>query len=185
MFRAGLVLGGIALICFGESAAAQSIAPLRFGVALGTSFGRGEWWWPDGGHATLSLTSQPVNSRWGLRAEAIFHSNTTGSRGIDGGRTERQQSTVALTINTTYRLLGRNTGLYAIGGIGVYQRWNELRILDFRTGGEVRTSTAVGIDANVGLGYNFTAFGRELFVESRLFGTTFLDQVPLSVGIRF
>jgi hypothetical protein len=183
MFRRGLVLVSVALVSLATSAAGQSIAPLRLGVALGTSFGESERWRPGGGHAALSLTSQGAGSRFGLRVEAIFDHTT---RNYDGSSHYRwQTSTMALTINTTYRLLGRTTGLYAIGGIGVYQRWNELRILDFRTGEEMRTSTNAGIDANLGLGYNFTAFGRELFVETRLYGTTFFDRVPLSLGIRF
>jgi len=185
MVRKAFVLAGIALLWVTTSAAGQSIAPLRFGVALGTALGGGQWWWPDGGHAALSLTSQQVGSRFGLRVEAMFDNNTDGALGVDGSRNEWRHTTLSLTINTTYRLRGHQTGLYAIGGVGVYQRWNELRILDFRTGEEVRRSTGAGIDANVGLGYNFTAFGREVFVESRLYGTTFLDRVPLSLGIRF
>ena len=58
MFRMWLVLGGLSLGCLTASAAGQSIAPLRLGVALGPAFGQGKWWWPDGGHAALSLTSQ-------------------------------------------------------------------------------------------------------------------------------
>ena len=129
MFRRGLVLVSVALVSLATSAAGQSIAPLRLGVALGTSFGESEWWWPDGGHAALSLTSQGVGSRFGLRVEAIVDHNTNGARNDDGSRYTWQHSTMALTINTTYRLLGRSTGLYAIGGIGVYHRWNELRML--------------------------------------------------------
>jgi hypothetical protein len=84
MFRRGLVLGGIALVCLTTSAAGQSIAPLRFGVALGTAFDHSEWWWPDGGHAALSLTSQQPGSRFGLRVEAMFDYNSSGSSGPDG-----------------------------------------------------------------------------------------------------
>lgn len=72
MLRRALVRGSIAVMCFATSAGAQSIAPLRFGVALGTAFEHSEWWWPDGGQATLSLTSQRAGSRFGLRVEAMF-----------------------------------------------------------------------------------------------------------------
>lgn len=185
MVRKASVLAVIALLCLTASAAGQSITPLRLGVALGPAFGQGKWWWPDGGHAALSVTSQQAGSRFGLRVEAMFDRNTNGSRGADGVSHERRHQTLGLTINTTYRLLGGTTGLYAIAGVGVYQRSSELRIQDFRTGEEVRTFSNAAVDANVGLGFNFMALGREMFVESRLHGSAFMNRVPLSLGIRF
>ena len=185
MLRRGLVSVGLALVCLAPSAAAQSIAPLRFGVALGTSFGEGEWWWPDGGHGALSLTSQAPGSRFGLRVEALFDHNTSGSSGPDGRSSVRQSHTVGLTINGTYRLLGRSTGLYAIGGVGMYKHRNEVRSRDFPGSEEVRTFNGATFGANLGLGFNFMALGREMFVESRLHSAGFGDRVPLSLGIRF
>jgi hypothetical protein len=162
------------------------MTPLRLGVALGTAFGESEWWGPDGSHVALSLTSQPLVSRFGLRVEAIVDRNTHGSRSAEPGVWHTgQDATMALTINTTYRLVGQQTGLYAIAGIGVYQRWSELRIRDFRSGDEVRRSSVAGLDANAGLGFDFRAFGRELFVESRLHGWAFGERAMLSLGVRF
>ncbi|HJU66768.1 MAG TPA: hypothetical protein VJ650_00875 [Gemmatimonadaceae bacterium] len=185
MFRTRLALGGIALVCLTASAGAQSIAPLRFGVALGTAFGDQEWWWPDGGHAALSLSSQQPGSRFGLRVEAMVDYNTTGSSGPDGRSSVAQHRALSLTINGTYRLLGRNSGLYAIGGLGIYQHWSEVQNDDIRSSPEVRTFNSATLGANLGLGFNFTAFGREMFVESRLHSAGFGDRVPLSLGIRF
>ncbi len=184
MFRRGLVLVGIALVCFATSAAGQSIAPLRFGVALGTAFDHSEWWWPDGGHAALSLTSQQPGSRFGLRVEAMFDYNSSGSSGPDGRSSTRQHQTVGLTINSTYGLLGRSRGLYAIAGVGVYQHWSEARSLDFGRSEEVHRFNSAELGANLGLGLDFMALGREMFVEARLH-TGFGDRVPLSMGIRF
>ncbi|HJR66313.1 MAG TPA: hypothetical protein VJ802_07765 [Gemmatimonadaceae bacterium] len=185
MLRRGLVLGSIAIVCLTASAEAQSIAPLRFGVALGSAFGDDEWWWPDGGHAALSLTSQQPGSRFGLRVEAMFDYNTSGSSGLDGRISMAQQRTSSLTINSTYRLLGRSSRLYAIAGLGVYQYSSEVRTHDFGSSQEVRTFSNATLGANLGLGLNFTAFGREMFVESRLHSAGFGDRVPLSLGIRF
>jgi hypothetical protein len=186
MLRKWLMLCGITLICLTTSVAAQSVAPLRLGVALGTSFGDEEWWWPDGGHAALSLTSRSIGSRFGLRVETIFGSNTTsGFRLSDGSPYVARDATLALTVNLTYRLVGRETGLYAIGGIGVYHRWSEARFDRFPIEEEVRHGTMAGTDANLGLGFDFRAFGRELFVESRIHGNAFGERVPLSLGIRF
>ncbi len=70
MPRSSLVLGSVALVCLAAGAEGQSVAPLRLGVALGTSFGDGEWW-PEGAHAAVSLTSQQVGSRFGIRVEAL------------------------------------------------------------------------------------------------------------------
>jgi hypothetical protein len=154
-------------------------------VALGTAFGDREWWWPDGGHAALSLTSQQPGSRFGLRVEAMFDYNRSGSTGPDGRSSMRQHRTVGLTINGTYRLLGRSTGLYAIAGLGLYQHWSELRSHDFPSSPEVRTFNSATLGANLGLGLNFMALGREMFVESRLHSSGFGDRVPVSLGIRF
>jgi hypothetical protein len=184
MFRRVLVLGGIALVCLTASAAGQSIAPLRFGVALGTAFEHSEWWWPDGGHATLSLTSQQPGSRFGLRVEAMFDYNSSASSGPDGRSSARQQRTVGLTINGTYHLRGRSTGLYAITGVGVYQHWIEARTHDFPLSPEVHRLNGASLGANLGLGYDFMALGREMFAEARLHSGSG-TRVPLSIGIRF
>lgn len=185
MLRRGLALGGIALVCLTASAAGQSIAPLRFGVALGTAFEHSEWWWPDGGHATLSLTRQQPGSRFGLRVEAMFDYNSSASSGPDGRSSARQHRTVGLTINTTYRLFGRSSRLYAIGGVGVYQHWGEARSRDFPGSEEVRRFNSASLGANLGLGYDFMALGREMFVEARLHTGLGGERVPLSLGIRF
>ena len=183
MLRASFMLLSV-LTCLANVAQAQSMAPLRLGVALGSSFGEGAWWWPDGGHAALSLTSQAAGSRFGLRLETMVDHNTSGARGADGSRTTWQHATLGLTINTTYRLMGARTGLYAIGGVGVYHRWTERRIAaGFAE--EVRNFRGAAIDANLGLGFDFTAFGRDMFVESRLHGGAFHKRVPLTLGIRF
>jgi hypothetical protein len=92
---------------------------------------------------------------------------------------------MGLAITTTYRLVGQQTGLYAFGGLGVYQRSSEFRVHDARSGDEVMRSTTAGLDANAGLGFDFKAFGRELFVESRLHGWAFRQRALLSFGIRF
>lgn len=115
----------------------------------------------------------------------MFDYNTSGSSGPDGRSTRRQHQTLGLTINTTYHLLGRSTGLYAIAGVGVYQHWSEVRNHDFRSGDEVGTFNSATLGANLGLGFNFMALGREMLVESRLHSAGFDDRVPLSLGIRF
>ena len=159
------------------------MTPLRLGVALGTSFTDSAWW-PEGGHAIVSLTSQPAGSRFGMRVEAIFDGDEGGFRSIvDGARHTIRDATIALTINTTYRLTGQRTGLYAIAGVGIYRRWTEVD--RFGSGEEVSHTSASVLGANAGLGFAFKAFGRELFVESRLHSGAFRDRIPLSLGIRF
>ena len=186
MPRVSLVLGGIALVCLATGAAGQSMAPLRLGVALGTSFGEREWWGPDGSHVALSLTSQPTDSRFGLRVEAIVDRINGGSRWDQPGRShERTEVTMGLAITTTYRLVGQQTGLYALAGLGAYQRSSELRVHDSQFGDEVSRASTAGLDVTAGLGFDYKAFGRELFVESRLHGWSFRQRALLSMGVRF
>jgi hypothetical protein len=116
----------------------------------------------------------------------MYDYNTSGSSGPPYWRSStRQHQTIGLTINGTYRLLGRNRGLYAIAGVGVYQQWTEVRSLDFPGSEEVRRFNSASLGANLGLGYDFMALGREMFVEGRLHSGLGGQRVPLSVGIRF
>ena len=91
--------------------------------------------------------------------------------------------TMALTINPVYRLWGEQRGLYVIAGLGLYHTWGEDEQL--WENGEVHRWTSTELGVNAGLGIDFTAFGREMFVESRLHSAAFRDHVPLSLGIRF
>ena len=186
MLHRSFVLGSVALACLATTGAAQSMPPLRLGVSLGTSFGDREWYWPEGTHVALSLRSQSPGSRFGLRVDAIFEHITGGSRGLGFAHTERVLTT-GLAINPTYRLTGRQTGLYAMAGLGVYLRWYEGRLL-YGPGDDrddrVTRSSGSGLDANVGLGFDFKAFEREMFVESRLHGWAFSQRALLSFGVR-
>lgn len=184
MLRRSFVLGSVALACLATTAAGQSMAPLRLGVALGTSFGDREWYWPDGSHVALNLTSQSTGSRFGLRVEAIFEHMSHMSRGLGYAHTTRVLTT-GLAINPTYRLTGRQTGLYAMAGLGMYVRWSEGRVLYGSPNDQVTSSSESGLDANVGLGFDFKAFEREMFVESRMHGWAFSQRALLSFGVRF
>jgi|SRR5688572_376427 len=183
MRRTLLVLVGIALMGLATGAAAQSVTPLRLGVALGTSFGNNSWS-PQGAHATVSLTSHDVGSRFGIRVEALFDSRERVRRHmLNFPEAWIREATIGLTVNGVYRLWGRRTGLYTLVGLGVYHRWSEY---EPTTGeGVVSRSSASGLSANAGIGFDFKAFGRELFAESRLYIGPFENRVPLSLGIRF
>lgn len=183
MPRVSLVLGGVALVCFVTGAAGQSMTPLRLGVALGASFNRTSWA-PYGAHAALSLTSQPVGSRLAIRVEALFDAAqriVPHNEGLDPARTSN--TTIGLTINPIYRLWGERTGLYVIAGLGLYHGWGEHQQL--RGDRALHQYRLTELGANAGLGIDFKAFGREMYVESRLHSGAFHDRVPLSLGIRF
>lgn len=183
MLRMPLVLSSIALVCFASGAAGQSVAPLRLGVALGTSFNRTSWA-PYGAHGVLSLTSQPLGSRLAIRIEALFEGGqriVPHNHGLDPTRSSGK--TIGLMVSPTYRLWGERTGLYAIAGLGLYHRWGEEQRLF--GDGTVQRWSITELGANAGLGIDFKAFGREMYVESRLHSGAFHDRVPLSLGIRF
>jgi hypothetical protein len=184
MSRVSLALCGLAVICWATGAGGQSVTPLRLGVALGTTLGDNSWV-PHGAHGVLSLTSQPAGSRFGLRVEALFEGDERFYDYSVGYSYTARTSTAALLISTTYRLWGPRTGLYAIGGLGVYRQWQGVRVdpIDGETTTSHRTVTGLGI--NLGLGYDFKAFGREAFVESRFLSGVFTGLFPISVGIRF
>lgn len=182
MSRVLLVLGGVALVSLATSAAAQSIAPLRLGVALGTSFGHNSWV-PAGGHAVVSLTSQPVGSRFGIRVEALLEGESRYTHvAWTEGYAWNSETTLGLTVNGIYRLWGPTTGLYVIGGLGLYQRWTEHKPFSENV---TRSSSVLGLGVNAGLGFDFKAFGRVLLLESRLHSGAFSGRVPVSLGIRF
>jgi hypothetical protein len=170
----------LAVTSLSGPARGQSISPIRLGVALGTSFERMNGA-PYGGHAVLSLTSHRVSSRLGVRVEALF----------DGGQTIRRRShelmgtrfhttTIGLTINPVYRLW---RGLYVIAGVGVYQTWYEAQL--YVSDAPVHRATSTDLGVNAGLGIDFKLFGRDAFVESRLYSAAFQERIPLSLGIRF
>lgn len=172
-----------AITCLATTAEAQSITTLRLGVALGTSF-HATSWAPYGAHAAVSLTSQPADSRFGTRMELLYDG---GQRIVphDGGRQPALTSTgtLGLLVTSTYRVLGERKGVYLMAGLGLYRTWYSSEDLwgdraIHRGGG-----TLLGV--NAGLGINFIAFGRELFVESRWHTAAFRDRVPLTIGIRF
>lgn len=182
MPRRSLLLGGVALVCLATGAAGQSMAPLRLGVALGTSFNRTSWA-PYGAHGALSLTSQPVGSRLAIRVEALFDGAeriVPHNQGLDPHRS--RITTIGLMISGTYRLWGEPTGLYVIAGLGLYRHWGEDEQL---FGGEVQRWKVTELGVNGGLGIDFKAFGRDVFVESRLHSNAFHDRIPLTLGIRF
>jgi hypothetical protein len=183
MLCRSFVLGSVALACLTATGAGQSMSPLRLGVALGTSFGANEWWWPDGSHAVLSVTRHRTGSRFGLRVEAIYSNYDHWERLEPGVTFAGREDVVLWTINTIYRLAGQPTGLYALLGVGVYKRWSELRIDGIQQ--EVRRATESGLDANIGLGFDFKAFGSDMFVEARMSGQSFDTRIPLSLGVRF
>ena len=182
MPRTSLVLSGIALVSVAFVAEGQSMTPLRLGAAVGTSFKRNTWS-PQGGHATLSITSQSPGARLGFRVEVLFDG---GHRlvppGVGFGPSWESHRTIAFTINPTYRLWGRQTGLYVIAGLGIYNSWSESRPL---FDGTPHFASVFEPGANMGLGFDFKAFGREVFVESRLHSGAFHDRVPLTLGIKF
>jgi hypothetical protein len=66
----------------------------------------------------------------------------------------------------------------------VYHRWTERRHERWTTE-EIERFNVAAPDINLGLGLDFTAFGREMFVESRLHGSGFGTRVPSTLGIRF
>ena len=182
MRRSSLVPVGIALMCLATGAAAQSVVPLRLGVALGTSFGNNSWA-PQGAHATVSLTSHRAGSRFGIRVEALFDSRERLRRNqLDFPVAWVRDASVGLSVSGVYRLWGRRTGLYTLAGLGVYHRWTEY---EPTTGEAASRRSASGLSASAGLGFDFKTFGRELFVESRLYSGPFENRVPLSLGIRF
>jgi hypothetical protein len=173
----------IAITCLATTAEAQSITTFRLGVALGASVHR-TIWTPYGAHAALSLTGQPADSRFGTRIELLYEG---GERILpnDGGRqpSRTTNATLALLVNTTYRVLGERKGLYLIGGLGLYHGWysNE----DLHGDRAIHRATGTLLGVNAGVGVDFTAFGRDFFVESRWHTAAFRDRVPLTLGIRF
>jgi hypothetical protein len=182
MLRKSFVLGSAALACLTTAAAGQSMTPLRLGVALGTSFNRTSWA-PYGGHAMVSLTSQSLGSRWGVRAEVLFEGGDRWLKHNQGMDLANQRNaTVGLLISPTYRVWGKRTGLYVIAGLGLYHSSEEERHIFT---GEVHQGSVTELGANAGLGIDFKLFGRDAFVESRLHSAAFRDRVPLTLGIRF
>ena len=182
MFRRGLALGCFALTCLTTSGAAQSVAPLRLGVGFGTSFDRASSN-QYGAHGVLSLTSQPAGSRLAVRAEMLFDGAERilqDNGGLDPTMSRRR--TLGLIASPTYRLWGDRTGLYAIAGLGLYYSWGERERL-YRN--EVHRSSATDLGVNVGLGFDFKAFGRYMFIESRLHTGPLGGRVPVTLGIRF
>jgi hypothetical protein len=183
MLRRSFVLGSVALVSLATAAAGQSMAPLRLGVAVGPSFNRTSWE-PWGAHGVLSLTSQSPGSRLAIRVEALFDGAqriVPHNQGLDPART--QIMTIGLLVSPTYRLWGKRSGLYAIAGLGLYHSRDETqRLYGDRT---LHQSSLTELGVNAGLGIDFTMFGRNAFVESRLHSAAFHDRVPLSLGIRF
>ena len=182
MPRKRLVLGGIALTCLTTSVEAQSIAPLRLGVGVGPSYNQsssGQY----GAHGVLSLTSQQVGSRLGIRVELLFDGYERVLQN-DGGRdpTMMRLRTVGLIVGPTYRFWGERTGLYAIAGLGLYHAWGEWAAL-FRN--EVHRSSSTELGVNIGLGFDTMVLGRYMFLESRLHTGPLGGRAPVTLGIRF
>jgi hypothetical protein len=171
----------LAVICLSASADAQSIAPLRLGAALGTSFDRTHGTPFVGGHAVLSLTSHRVGSRLGIRVEALFDGAQRTRRLFDNPIPLRfHTSTIGLTISPVYRVW---RGLYVIAGVGVYQTWYESQL--YTSDAPIYRTSSTELGVNAGLGIDFKLFGRDAFAESRLYSAAFRDRIPFSLGIRF
>ena len=182
MRRMSLVLAGVAFVSIATEAESQSVAQLRLGAGVGTSVNT-RTGVPHGGHATLSLTSQVPGSRLGFRVEALFDGGQEAVR-FEGEplSTWVSNRTAALTINPFFRLWGRQTGLYVIAGVGIYQSWYESRPLATE---QTTRSSQFELGLNAGLGFDFKAFDREMFVESRLHGAGFSERAALTLGVRF
>ena len=181
MPRASLVLAAVAVACLAAVTEAQSVAPLRLGVALGASVPTSAHA-PLGSHGVLSLTSHRPDSRLGIRVEAFFDGGHRVYRNVQGLSVTRRQKTFGLTVNPVYRLLGNRRGLYVIAGLGVYHRVDEY---EPAFSDEVQRWTVTELALNAGLGIDFRAFGHDMFVESRLHTDPFADRVPVTIGIRF
>jgi hypothetical protein len=183
MLRRSFVMGSVALVCLATGATAQSMAPLRLGVAVGPSFNRTSWE-PWGAHAVVSLTSRSPGSRLAIRVEALFDGAeriVPHNQGLDPVR--NRVATIGLLVSPTYRLWGKRNGLYVIAGLGLYHSWDETeRLLGDQT---LHRSRITELGVSAGLGIDFTLFGRDMFVESRQHSGAFHDRVPLSLGIRF
>jgi hypothetical protein len=180
VLRTPLVMGCVAVVCFAANAEGQSVAPLRLGAGVGTSINT-KTGAPHGGHAVLSVTSQAPGSRLGFRVEALFDGSQEGVHREGEPFTWVTNRTVALTINPFFRVWGRRTGLYVIAGVGIYQNWYESQVL-----GSTQTRIShFDMGANLGVGFDFKAFDREMFFESRLHTQGFNDRAAMTLGVRF
>lgn len=172
-----------AVTCLATTAEAQSIPAFRLGAALGMSFHQTSWA-PYGAHAAVSLARQPADSRFGTRIELLYEG---GQRIIpnDGGRQPAltRNATLGLLLNKTYRVLGERKGIYLIAGVGLYHGWYSVE--ELHGDRHIHRFTGFELGVNAGVGIDFTAFGRDVFVESRWHTAAFRDRVPLTVGIKF
>ena len=182
MPRMSLALSGVMLVLLATGAEGQSVAPLRLGAGIGTSL-HSSTWGPHGGHATLSLTSHAPGARLGFRVEALFGGFQDAVR-LEGEplSTWMTDRTVALTINPVFRLWGTQTGLYVMGGVGVYQSWHERRLM---TTDQTTRFSQFEMGANLGVGFDFKAFDRVMFLESRLHSAGLLHRRTVTLGVRF
>ena len=180
MLRTPLVMGCGALACFAANAEGQSVTPLRLGAGIGTSLNI-QTGVPQSMHAVLSLTSHAPGSRLGFRVEALVDGSQEGVHREGEPFTWVTDRTVALTINPVFRVWGRRTGLYVIAGVGIYQNWHETRPL----GSTPTRISHFDMGVNLGAGFDFKAFDRQMFFESRLHTQGFHNRAATTLGIRF
>ena len=180
------IVGVLALTVVAPRAQAQTGARVKLGAAAGPGWETQGAGGPSGTHFALSATLRPRTSRFAYRLETMLDA-TEQARHRPVSLTDiRRHATFALTVNAVRRFSKTPTGLYAIGGLGLYHQWNE-QILSDETQASARqrgvwSNARAGL--NAGLGYSFHVRGQEMFVESRYHTTGFESRIPLSFGIR-
>lgn len=186
--------GVFALALFSGAAAAQSSTHLD--VAAGASVPVGNYLngLSTGYNVTVGLGMVNKTSPMGFRIEGMY--NELGFPG--GGASHR---IAAGTANLTYDMQGMSgspvSGLYVIGGVGLYGSY--VRGTDQQGFNFDNTSTQTNFGVNGGLGYRFPLTDMTAFVEARLHyvftnSNTFGDPnyqpgnasfIPITFGISF
>ena len=180
------IVSVLALTVMASRAQSQTGTRVKFGAAFGPGWETRGAGGPSGTHFALSATLRPSTSLFSYRVETMLDATERSRLGAASGRELHRHATFALTINGVRRFSKRVTGLYAIGGVGLYHQWNELirasEASDAATDRGVWANVHVGL--NAGLGYTFHVRGQEMFLESRYHTTGFESRIPLSFGIR-
>ena len=179
------IVGVVALTMLVPRAESQDGSRVKLGAAFGSGWETRGAGGPSGTHFGISATLRPATSRFSYRLETMLDA-TDRDRGRVASNEIHRHATFAVTMSAVRRFSKRPTGLYAIGGIGLYHQWNEV----IRAPETSEDQAERGIWANVrsglnaGLGYTFLLRSHEMFIESRVHSTGFESRVPVSLGVR-
>ena len=172
----------LACICGATTASAQSVSPIRFGVAGGLTLPQGDDadFVSAGYHILGTLGFQAPMVPAGLRVDLAY--NKMGEKDDSG----LDYTVLSGTLNGMFNLgMAPTVSPYLIGGLGFYNQKIE-------AGGEDESETNLGLNGGIGLRFGLSGFST--FAEARYHyifskddetGADNSSIIPISFGIMF